>query len=215
MHTPHRRGKGRTRILYWFRTPPGVRVGRAPLDEEAIRLIEHYHPNIRFNWPQILTGEEEKAVPIASPRRIEATIREPAASRTAPPEPQEPVSPAHARLGSEGLARLRARYADVLAAISQRVSDEVRRDQLKTEAERLNPDSWVTDAEVVAGLEQYESVLASLRDVVGRRRRRRRARPSPAPGMTGAERPPADGSGSETPDQDRDDGPETEPTFQK
>ena len=45
--------------------------------------------------------------------------------------------------------------------------DEQRREQLREQAERLNPDSWVTDEEVTAGLEAYESVLASLRDVVG------------------------------------------------
>ena len=50
-------------MLYWFRTPAGVRVGRAPLDEDAIRLIEEHHPHIRFDWPQILKGEEEPAPP--------------------------------------------------------------------------------------------------------------------------------------------------------
>ncbi len=93
-----------------------------------------------------------------------------------PPEPDEPLSPAHARLGSEGLARLRARYADVSASISRRVQDDVRRQQLHELAERLNPDSWVTADEVQRGLEEYESVLASLREVVGRRRRRKRSR---------------------------------------
>ena len=49
-------------------------------------------------------------------------------------------------------------------------------DQLKAEAERLNPDTWVTDDEVRAGLEGYETIFESLRSVVGRRRRRRRGR---------------------------------------
>jgi hypothetical protein len=97
-----------------------------------------------------------------------------------PVAPEEPVSPAHARLGSEGLARLRARFADVSATISRRVQDEGRRQQLHELAERLNPDGWVTAAEVQRGLDEYESVLASLREVVGRRRRRRRSRSAPA-----------------------------------
>jgi hypothetical protein len=54
------------------------------------------------------------------------------------------------------------------------VSDVARREELKSLAERLNPDSWVTDAEVTAGLEEYEEVFESLRAVVGRRKRRRR-----------------------------------------
>ena len=52
-----RRGKSRSRILYWFRTPPGVRVGRAALDEDAIRLIEQHNPDIEFDWPRILKGQ--------------------------------------------------------------------------------------------------------------------------------------------------------------
>lgn len=213
VHAPRRRNKARTRILYWFRTPPGVRVGRAPLDEEAIRLIEQLHPHIKFDWPQILRGEEEKAPAEEFRRRPpEPPPRaEPAGDRMPPPPPpDEVISPAHARLGSEGLGRLRARYADVLAAISTRVSDELRRDQLKAEAERLNPDSWVTDDEVRAGLEQYEAVLGSLRDVVGRRRRRRgrsgpeRGRPAPAGNVdrgtgTGEEEGGPSGGGEDQP----------------
>lgn len=93
-----------------------------------------------------------------------------------PVEALEPLSPAHARLGSEALARLRGRYADVLANLARRVPDEQRREQMREQAERLNPDNWVTDDEVTAGLDSYESVLASLREVAGRRRRRRRGR---------------------------------------
>ena len=58
--------------------------------------------------------------------------------------------------------------------------DEQRRQQLHEQAARLDPDSWVTDDEVRRSLEEYEAVLASLRDVVGRRRRRRRTGASPA-----------------------------------
>jgi hypothetical protein len=79
----------------------------------------------------------------------------------------------------------------VQAAITRRVTDEGRRDELKAEAERLNPDGWVTDEEVSAGLEQYEAVLASLRDVIGRRRRRRGGRNAPPASAGGpVESPP-------------------------
>lgn len=118
-----------------------------------------------------------------------------------PPTPEEPVSPAHARLGSEGLARLRARFADVSATISRRVQDEGRRQQLHELAERLNPDSWVTAEEVQRGLDEYETVLASLREVVGRRRRRKRSRPVP---MTPAGNPAGQAVSSEE-EEDEDD----------
>ncbi len=36
VHTPTRRGKpGRARVLYWYRTPPGVRIGRKPFDRRS------------------------------------------------------------------------------------------------------------------------------------------------------------------------------------
>ena len=40
VHAGRRNGRSRQRILYWFRTPPGVKVGRPALDEDAIRWIE-------------------------------------------------------------------------------------------------------------------------------------------------------------------------------
>lgn len=55
VHTPMRRGKpGRTRVLYWYRTPPGVRVGRPPFDPDVQRLIEAQNPGITFDWDTII-----------------------------------------------------------------------------------------------------------------------------------------------------------------
>jgi hypothetical protein len=120
------------------------------------------------------------------------------------------VSAAHARLGSEALGRLRGRYADVLANLTRRVTDEQRREQLREQAERLNPDSWVTDEEVTAGLEAYESVLASLREVAGRRRRRRRGRGGPEAGSTAASDSAGGQSGADGDSPAGEDGDEAE-----
>jgi hypothetical protein len=98
-----------------------------------------------------------------------ATVVEPV------PDPSV-MTAALARLGPEGLIRLRARHAEVLARISEKVEDPARREELKAQAERLNPDTWVTDPDVTEGLERYEAVFESLRSVVGRRRKRRRRR---------------------------------------
>jgi len=195
-----------------------VRVGRAPLDEDAIRLIEEHHPHIRFDWPQILKGEEESMPHAPGPRPVrddaeqvgEATPSSAVEAPEAVPLVDEPVSPAHARLGSEGLARLRARYAQVQAAISRRVTDENKREQLKAEAERLNPDGWVTDEEVVSGLEQYEAVLASLRTVVGRRRRRKGRRGRAQGAEAGTAAPAGHDSAAEGQSEDSG-GPDDEP----
>lgn len=90
--------------------------------------------------------------------------------------PEDRTSAAYQRLGSEGLARLRARYAEVMARIAERPMEDAAREELKLRAERLNPDGWVTADEVQHALEQYESVFEGLRALVGTRRRRRRRR---------------------------------------
>jgi hypothetical protein len=120
-----------------------------------------------------------------------------------------PNTPAEARLGSEGLSRLRARHAEVLARISEAVVDAVRREELKSQAERLNPDTWVTDAEVTQGLESYETVFESLRTVVGRRGRRRRRSGQKPHAVSGGQQPidtPPDPDGTPDRDSDVDDG---------
>ncbi len=102
---------------------------------------------------------------------------QPIATTDVPPARHE-ASAAAVRLGPEGLSRLRARHAEILARVDEKIADPVRREQLKGDAERLNPDTWVTDAEVTTGLESYETVFETLRSVIGRRRKRRRRRTS-------------------------------------
>jgi hypothetical protein len=160
-------------------------VGRGPLDEEAIRLLETGNPDLAFDWTRILRGQGSAVEEEPEPRRERRERprnerrREAAAHAEAQPEPEdaapaiaveEPTTAAHARLGSEGLARLRARYSELLARIAERVP-EAECDELKSLAERLNPDAWVTDADVAAGLESYEATFASLRASIGPKRR--------------------------------------------
>lgn len=57
----HHREKGPARILYWFRSPPGIKVGRSPFDEELQRRIEAQNPGVLFDWPRLL------ATPIPPP----------------------------------------------------------------------------------------------------------------------------------------------------
>ena len=95
----------RPRVLYWYRTAPGVRVGRSALDEDAIRGIEEQHPEIDFDWPQLL--DEATTVTPDVERRPERRRRparapEPAAEEAPPSdrvelEPERGSSePAHA-----------------------------------------------------------------------------------------------------------------------
>jgi len=50
----NRRGKSRPRVLYWYRTPPNIRVGRAPFDDEVQRALEAQNPSVVFDWPKIV-----------------------------------------------------------------------------------------------------------------------------------------------------------------
>lgn len=50
-----RRGRTRTKVLYWYRTPPGVKVGREPFDEQTRRAIEAKNPGVLFDWKRILS----------------------------------------------------------------------------------------------------------------------------------------------------------------
>ena len=245
-------------------------MGRAPIDEDAIRLLEEYNPDVQFDWTRILKTPSQAGAPQAAeprrsdesresrrsdagrdsrrsgerqegrrdPRREESrpaeshaepshgeavgqppaefvesgggeypedaesggqpgvdsverrdaalddTEPEPLGLQEPPepaeplesPEPSEPAEPRYARIGAQGLMRLRARYAEVMARIAEKPLDEAAKEELRTKAERLNPDAWVTEQEVADALEQYETVFEALRPLVGRHPRRRRRR---------------------------------------
>jgi hypothetical protein len=80
LHNVHRRGRTQPSVLYWFRSPPGLRVGRGPLDEEAMRQLETAHPAVVFDWHRLQeslarggavepAARSAKRFPAASPRR--------------------------------------------------------------------------------------------------------------------------------------------------
>ena len=50
----NRRGKSRSRLLYWYRTPPNIRVGREPFDESVRRALEAQYPAVQFDWRKIV-----------------------------------------------------------------------------------------------------------------------------------------------------------------
>ena len=45
-----RRGKSVSRVLYAFRSPPNVKVGREPFDDAARRALEAQYPDVAFDW---------------------------------------------------------------------------------------------------------------------------------------------------------------------
>ena len=70
------RAGGRPRILYWFRTPPHVVVGRDALDQEATKAIENGNPDLDFDWPKM---RRERPKPpsrqVATPERMRKVNR--------------------------------------------------------------------------------------------------------------------------------------------
>ncbi len=87
----------RPKLLYWYRTAPGIVLGRAPLDEDAIRTIEDQHPEIDFDWPAILALSEvmtpEDEAP-ARPRQPEGRRSRPRDQpRDAQPRPRQDAPP--------------------------------------------------------------------------------------------------------------------------
>ena len=55
---------GRSRVLYWFRTPPGVKVGRSPFDTATQRSLEQQYPDVKFDWPQIVAARMPPVTPV-------------------------------------------------------------------------------------------------------------------------------------------------------
>ena len=51
--TTNRRGKVRPRVLYWYRSPPDIKVGREPFDPVVRRALETQYPDITFDWRAI------------------------------------------------------------------------------------------------------------------------------------------------------------------
>src|SRR5207302_4267959 len=53
VQSEQRGGQSRPRVLYAFRTPPNIKVGRDPFDDETRRSLEQLYPGVGFNWRQI------------------------------------------------------------------------------------------------------------------------------------------------------------------
>ena len=90
MHWCREGTKQKSRILYVFRTPGGVRVGREALESDVLKRLEAEHPDIEFDWNAVFHNQQviETAT---EPRR---TRKRPPAEAPAEPAPaQQPVVP--------------------------------------------------------------------------------------------------------------------------
>ena len=177
----------RPRLLYWYRTAPGIVQGRSPLDEDAIRTIEEQHPDIDFDWPAILalaevmTPEDEaparppqQPAPAAQARQEAEAVAEPANDEGAEPalsesEPERvEIPPARNLLveelaGREIASRLRARYAEIIARIQELDVDGSVKDAWFKRAEAIDPETWMTPEQVLEGVRHADAQYDKLR----------------------------------------------------
>lgn len=180
-------------LLYWFRSAPGVRVGRPAIDEEAIRRLEERHPELEFDWPEML---EQVSVTMPVPEmRVERPRRRPSRTTEPPVAPaREPRAPAGGSKGISAVAavstrpadqpsvapasgsslleqlvgreiatRLRARYADARLRIAETAPDDETRRRWEARAQPLDPDAWLTAESVLRGVNAADAGFEALR----------------------------------------------------
>jgi len=198
MHLYREGHRQRSRILYVFRSPGGVRVGRGALDPEVLREIEVQYPDIAFDWKDV--REHQQHIEISSeprrrkpPKREEAVAAEPEApaQAQAPAQTSAPAPPSvsgsapsagtvpstiEGATPDDQIAFLGRWYLLIRERIPRRTSDPVRQEALTALAERLNPATWTDADQIAAGLQQASEALERLSRVFSRRRRRTRRR---------------------------------------
>ncbi len=213
MHWFREGNRQRSRNLYVFRTPGGVRVGRAPLEPDVLRRIESQHPDIDFDWNVIRENQQviepaveqrrrrtrrdepEAAPPPPAPAPVEAPpAAPPPRAQAPPPDTAAAAIPALLRgtTPDEQMAFLTEWYPVVRDRIPARTSDPARREALFALAERLNPANWTDADQITSGLQDASQALERLAHVFAKRRRRARRR-SP-----GGSPPPAAAPSSES-----------------
>jgi len=209
-----RRGRPpRPRVLFWFRTPPQVKVGRHPFTDEIRREIEERNPTVRFDWPRLL------ATPIPPPdvehwrerRRAEKAAKQAArdAERTDLAEPSDIAAQAEfadqAELAAVGPEAIEATLPDASpggldAATGE---DDVAASfdgELEQEEDEDLPDAG--DAQTAPAAGSSEPVPAALAAQPGARRKRRRRRRRPHTADASPAATPAPPDGPETPTEE-------------
>lgn len=233
MHWFRDGSRQRSKILYVFRTPPGVKVGRDPIDSAIIREIEAQHPDIEFDWralrenQQVLDTSPEPRRPRsprasarpeqsegrrsrkdegdrpAAERAADRTTTEPGPERGAPPAEAPPQPRLIIPSAIEGATRedqlvfLLNWYLNLRERVPHRTHDPIRREALRALVERLNPEVWVGEQAIAAGLKDANEALQRLSTLFSKRRKRSRRGKGERAAAPGAPRPgPEDGDAS-------------------
>lgn len=216
MHWYREGNRQRSRILYVFRTPGGVRVGREALEPDILRQIEREYPDIDFDWPVVVENQQvvESSAEPRRPRKRRRAEEEgeeaaPAAAAPANPARSEPVPvPAPSRPAipaaiegatpDEQIEFLAHWYPIIRERVPLRTPDPARQETLLALAERLNPATWTDADQITAGLQEASEALERLAKVFAKRRRR--ARRTRRPDQPAGESPASSSPDSSTPD---------------
>jgi len=181
MHWIREGSRQRSRILYVFRSPGGMRVGREALEPDVLRQIEAQHPDIEFDWQAVFHNQQ---VIESTPEQRRLRKRAPAEG-SSEAQPQQPPPPASrfsvpavivGATPDEQIAFLAKWYDAVREKIPQRAPDPARQEVLFALCERLNPASWTDADQITAGLQQAGEALQRLSHVFAKRRRRAKKR---------------------------------------
>lgn len=180
----------RPKILYWYRTVPGVRVGRPALDDAAMRALEEQYPDIDFDWPYILdvgtmtpveveapipprkrkprrpdTDDDQAAPEVAPSRPAPGASASEDTGETAPPLADDYGPDLLSELLGRGIAAsLRAQHAALGESIEAASADPAVKSAWRERLARLDPDAWQSPEAVLAGMATVERDLDVLRD---------------------------------------------------
>jgi len=164
-------GKGRPRLLFWFRTPPQVKVGRAPFSSDVRKMIEAQNPGVQFDWARIMST----------------------------PIPPPDVDYWRERRRAEKAAKRAAREADVAEAVEESQSAEGVDVAVEETAPREDIEAVEEAAKATADTApasegqpgQSEGQSGQAEQAQGHRRRRRRRRRRGGGGGGGGQMPPS------------------------
>ena len=143
----NRRGKVRQRVLYWFRSPPDIKVGREPFDEGVRRLLEAQNPDVTFDWRAILDAPipSAEADKWRERRRAERAAKQMLASVSPDEESAEPDESESAADERESAAAARAEISEQ-PQVAAAAGESGRRKRRRRRAKRPPTDAGVTDS---------------------------------------------------------------------
>lgn len=177
--TTNRRGKTRARVLYWFRTPPNVKIGREPFDADVRAALESQHPGVTFDWRKIV----ETPIPSADAerwrerRRLEKAEKAARRAERAGGEAAVPAASVDAEAatgaGVDADAEIDEQFEPAALDAAEQLAD-----QLAPTEESLVSESAHIDVPVIAARAARTATAAAPR-AASKGHRRRRPRPAP------------------------------------